>query len=242
MKAYIAILISAFTLGVALIAASFCYDWYTVPRAELDNLSIEISKLPREERFAQWVVEIRKLETPRKKLVDVGSGLATLSAVLGLLFWVVKFPFANAKTPPQRWMFLVLFWVAMVVFIPLSFLCHQLRIERYEYPSWSDPFLIDFTNFFVPYLFSGIAYTLIFLPFLAFAKFPAPLWIWSSRHTCLSWLIAILLAVPAALLLLYLPFLVNLGAFSNVFYNVILAYLLLSLRAGIIQRTTKNNP
>ena len=146
MKAYLAILFFTFALGVALIVASLRYEWYTVPREELDNLSTEISKLPREERFEQWRGEIKKLETPRKKLVDAGSGLATLAAVFGLLFFATKFPFSNAKTPPSRWMFLVLFWVATAVHIPLSFWGHHLRLERYEYPWWSDSFMIDVTD------------------------------------------------------------------------------------------------
>jgi len=240
--AYLAVLVFAFVLGVSIIVASLRYDWYTVPREEVSNFATELYELPHGEGLTQWYAGIKKFETPRKLLDDLGSGLVVFSMILGILFLVSKFPLAGAKTPRWKWFFLVLFWGMLAVQTPLSILYHELRFYRLEYPWWADSIIISIFRIFAFSVIFGILGTLAFLFFLAFSKFPAPLWIWSRRHNYFSWIVSIFFALPIALLLLLLPFTVRDGAFGWIIFEVTLVYLFLSLRAGIIQRKIGDNP
>ncbi|MCL1910168.1 MAG: hypothetical protein FWG05_04450 [Kiritimatiellaeota bacterium] len=241
LKLYLFILALLFALGItAALVGSLRYDWYTVPKEKLFNLSNRLHDFPREERFEQWYVERTKLETPRKFMVDCGTGFATLSVVLALLFATTRFPLRKAGTPRRKWMFILIYIMSVVIQTPLSCFFHDTRLRRFEYPVWGDSILIPIFQTFTLSVVLGIIGLLFFLFALAFAEFPAPLWNWSSKRKIRSLIVTLIFGAPVALFLVLLRDGVRFGGWGEIILFAMLVYLFLSLRAGIIAKHGKH--
>ena len=224
-------------VGVAMIVfASLRYDWYTVSKDEAWQLSARLQDLPHAERWTQWYMERPKLETPRKRMVDCGSGLVALAVMLGAFFVTTRFPSAKAVTP-QRRLFLVLFYLgAFAVQTPLSLFVLGMRQHRFDYPTWGDSIIIGVFNTLICSVVLGGIGLIILLVVLAFAKFPAPLWVWSSERKIFSTVISVMFGIPVILALLLLAVSVPYGHLGEIVLTTMFIYLFLSLRAGIIAK------
>ena len=137
-RIYLIALLGCFVAGVGIYASSYRYSWYTVSEQELGQLSQRLADKPRDERWREWYSEKAKLETPRKDLHDLGVGLTALALTLAILYFVFGFPLQHSRTPRKKWMFIIVYLLALAAQVPASvyYLAH--RQSRFEYPSWGD--------------------------------------------------------------------------------------------------------
>jgi len=115
-----------------------------------------------------------------------------------------------------------------------------MRQDRFDYPVWGDSIAIPIFQESIAYVILGIVGLIILLPILAFVKFPAPLWNWSSSHKWFSSIISVVFGIPAVLVLLGLPSGIRRGEFGEIVLLAVLSYLFLSLRAGLIEKKLKS--
>jgi hypothetical protein len=192
-----------FFIGLGLWSSSFCYPWYNVPESEVHQLAYRLEELPRDTRWKLWNTELKKLETPRKSLRDIGIGVLTLSCALAALYAIFRFPLYDAKTFKSRTSCLIVYLLALAVQIPYEtyFLWHRLR--RGDYPVWGDSIGIGlYQNAHLCVVLAVIGTPLLAL-LLWKIRLPCRIFIWAHAHITLN-LIVIGLLSPFVLLSLFI--------------------------------------
>lgn len=122
--------------GVGCILHAQSYPIYSDPDAP-GRISEELSSLPRDTRFKEWYSRLRAVETPHKRLSDLGRGLC--AAGVGLLsasaFWRLYHRWARMR----GWGVILTVWCALwLIRIPLTLWYYGLRQQRFDYPVWGD--------------------------------------------------------------------------------------------------------
>jgi len=222
--------------GLALLGWSFRYPWYTVSEKELWELSDRLASKPREDRFREWFAETARLATPRKMLSDTGIGLIALAAVLGVLRLATGFPLRDSRTPRWRWLFLVVYLLVLAAQVPASFWYYEHRADRIEYPPWGDSIGIGIAGEVVACVVFAVVGCLLWLPFLALSRFPAELYAWPQGQRRFNIIVTIAFGGLAGLSLFSTVGEVRDGNVGGVLLALVLAYLFLSLRAGLVAR------
>ncbi len=221
--------------GIMFYSWSYEYPWYTVPDSELDALSTRLADKPRDVRFKEWHDQRERWETPRKHLHDAGVGIIAFTVGFFVVHVLSGFPLRDARTPQTKQIFILLFFAGLAQQIPFSFYYYIHRSDRHEYPWWADSFMIGvFGDFFVCVLI-GIVGTLFGLLLLPKAHFPSRLWIWPSQQRRFNIVITIgcvAFALASAAVSVYEVIDGNIG---SVLTGVLMMYLFLSLRAGLIE-------
>jgi hypothetical protein len=222
--------------GLAMFGWSFRYPWYTVSEKELWELSDRLASKPREERFREWFAETARRETPRKMLSDTGIGLIALAAVLGVLRLATGFPLRDSRTPRWRWLFIVVYLLVLAAQVPASIWYFEHRADRFEYPPWGDSIGIGIAGEVVACVVFAVVGGLFWLPFLALSRFPAELYAWPQGQRRFNTIVTIGFGGLAGLSLFSTVGEVRDGNVGGVLLAMVLTYLLLSLRAGLVAR------
>jgi hypothetical protein len=128
-------------LGGALVLYATRFPTYTDPNAP-SRLSLELESLPQDTAFAEWHRRLATYETPRKRLSDLGRGVAAAGA--GLLcaaaLWAIYHRFGWLRT--TRGMLAV--WVGLwLMRLPLIVWYYGLRMHRFDFPTWGDAIIIS---------------------------------------------------------------------------------------------------
>lgn len=233
---YWSLLLAIALAGVSMLGWSLRYQWYTVSEREIGELSARLADKPREDRFREWHAERSKLETPRKMLNDTGTGLVALAAVLGLLRLLTGFPLRDSRTPKWRWLFIVIYLAALAIQVPGAFWYLGVRQSRFEYPTWGDSIIIGIAQTFMTCVVFAVIGCLLWWPFLAKSRFPAALFAWPTRQRRFNLIVTFFFGGFAVLSLYSTVSEVRDGNVGGIFMAVVLAYLLLSVRAGLVVR------
>ena len=118
------------------------FPTYTDPNAP-SRLSLELESLPQDTAFAEWHRRLATYETPRKRLSDLGRGVAAAGA--GLLpcaaaLWAIYHRFS--RSAHHRGMLAV--WVGLwLMRLPLIVWYYGLRMHRFDFPTWGDAIIIS---------------------------------------------------------------------------------------------------
>ncbi|MCL2104963.1 MAG: hypothetical protein FWH21_07930 [Kiritimatiellaeota bacterium] len=239
-KIYVAVLAVMLATGFALLAWSIRYPWNTVPDEEIYNrVFAKVARDDYEQNREQWkqcYQEREKLYSPRKRMNDGGLALIAFAAILGCLFAATRFPLPGARTPLKKWKVFALFLGAIGSQFPLCCFFLIMEQNRFAYHPSRDTIILGMISSFIGCIATSLVGSLIFGVILAFAKLPAPLWVWSSRHKYVSLFVTILFGIPVAFFVFLLSDTLWNGEFPSVICLVILIYLLLSMRAGIIEK------
>lgn len=227
--------------GAGLYLWGYRYPWFNVPEEEVWALSSRLESNPRDQRFREWYIEREKLETPRKSIQDTGQGLVALSLIMAILRITAGFPLKDAKSPRWRWLFIVTYLAALVVQFPASIFYYGQRQARHDYPTWGDSIVIGIAQSALTAMFFAAVGCLLWWPFLAKARFPAPLYVWPSNQTRFNVIVSIGCGIFTALCLAMIPDNVLDGNVGPIIMTVVLAYLFMSLRAGLVLRNAERN-
>lgn len=225
--------------GVGLYVWGLRYPWFSVPEDEVWNLSARLESKPRDQRFREWYTELEKLETPRKSMQDAGQGLICLSFMLGVLRLTSGFPLKDAKTPRWRWLFVAIYLAALAVQVPASIFYYGQRQARHDYPTWGDSIVIGIAQTAMTAIVFAVIGCLIFWPFLARSKFPSHLYAWPVNQMRFNLIVTIGFGLFASLCLYSIPRDVMDGSIGAIIMAVVLIYLFLSLRAGLVTRNSE---
>ena len=170
-------------------------------------------------------------------LSDTGTGLLALAFVLGVLKLSTGFPLRGSRTPNRRWQFIVIYLFTVATIIPNSFWYFGLRQMRHEYPLWGDSIIIGIFYEILGCALLAVIGGLLWWPFLANSRFPAPLFAWPRKQPVFNTIVTIVFGGLALLFLFDNKFgSIRGGDISGVWLSIVLVYLLLSLRAGIVTR------
>lgn len=236
---YWTLLILFLATGAGLYVWGLRYPWYSVPEDEVWSLSARLESKSRDQRFREWYKELNKLETPRKSLQDAGQGFICLSFVLGVLRLTSGFPLKDAKTPRWRWTFVAIYLATLAAQVPASIFYYGQRQARHDYPTWGDSIVIGIAQTaMLAIVFAAIG-CLILWPFLAKSKFPTDLYAWPKNQTRFNLIVTIGFGLFTTLCLYSLPHDVMDGGIGAIIMAVVLTYLFLSLRAGLVTRNSE---
>ena len=235
-KVYWLILIAIALAGGGMLGASIRYPWHTVSEREIGELSARLADKPRDVRWHEWYEERPKLDSPRKVLNDTGTGLVALAAVLAILRLFSGFPLPDARAPKWRWLFILTYLTALAAQVPSSFWYYGLRQSRFEYPTWGDSIIIGLAQTFRVCVVFAVVGCLLWWPFLAKVRFPAPLYAWPPDQKRFNLIVSLGIGAFTALCLTTIPSEVQNGNPGGVLIGIVLTYLFLSLRAGLVQR------
>lgn len=220
--------------GVGFYVWGYRYPWFNVPEDEVWDLSSRLEGKPHDQRFREWYLERKKLETPRKSIQDAGQGLVALSLILAILRISSGFPLEDAISPRWRWLFIATYLAALAVQFPASIFYYVQRQARHDYPTWGDSIVIGIAQSSLTAMFYAAVGCVLWLPFLAKVRFPAPLFAWPSNQTRFNMIVTIGCGLFTALCLWMTPYYVIDGNVGPIIMTVVLAYLFLSLRAGLV--------
>jgi hypothetical protein len=235
-KIYWSLLLAIALAGGGMLSASLRYPWHTVSEQEIGNLSARLGDKPREVRFREWYEERAKLDTPRKVLNDTGTGLLALAATLAMLRLLTGFPLQDSRSPKWRWLFIVAYLIALAVQVPSSFWYYGLRQSRFDYPAWGDSIIIGVFQTFMACAVFAVVGCLLWWPFLAKSRFPATLYSWPGNQNRFNVIVSLGFGAFAALCLVAVPSEVRDGNLGGILMTLVLAYLFLSVRAGLVTR------
>ena len=238
-KIYKSLLIVFALTGVIMLGSSLRYPWCTVSEDEVAKLSIKLEDKPREERFREWYTEREKLNTLRPLLNDTATGLLALAATLSLFQFLSGFPLRGAQSPRRRWMVLAIYLFALAIQLPSAIVYYGVRQSRFEYPHWADSIAIPIAQTVMGCLFFAVVGSLFFGLLLAASRFPAPLYVWSNLQRTFNIVVSLIFGTLAVLSLLLLPAAVRDGNIGGIVMILVLSYLFLSIRAGLIVRSAE---
>jgi hypothetical protein len=234
-RIYLMALLLCFIAGVGIYASSFRHSWYTVSKQELGALSQRLADKPRDERWREWYDQTARLETPRKTLHDLGIGVSAFAVVLAVLHFTFGFPLKRSRTPKKKWMFILVYLLALAAQVPASVYYLGHRQSRFEYPPWGDSIIIGlFQTVFGCAVFAVIG-SLLFLAILWKATLPADLFVWSRSRPVASTIITVIFGALAALCLSLIPDPVRDGSVGGVIMTTVMLYLFMSARAGMVE-------
>ena len=133
-----AILLLVAGAGCVLYAQSFpIYSHADAP----SRISNEIGSHPKETRTEEWYARLHAVETPHKRLSDLGRGLCAagvgLLAAAGLWRGYLRWPEMRSAG-----VLLALWFALWLVRIPFTFWYYGLRQQRFDYPIWGDSIAI----------------------------------------------------------------------------------------------------
>jgi len=219
-----------------MLSASLRYPWHMVSEQEIGNLSARLGDQPRDVRFREWYEERAKLDTPRKMLNDTGTGLLALAATLAVLRFLTGFPLEDSRTPKWRWLFIIAYLSALAAQIPSSFWYYGLRQSRFEYPTWGDSIIIGVFQTFMSCVVLAVVGCLFWWPFLAKSRFPSTLFAWPGNQIRFNVIVSLGFGAFTVLCLAAVPSEVQDGNLGGILIALVLAYLFLSVRAGLVTR------
>lgn len=128
--------VAATVVGIGLIQAALKLPVYFDATAA-NRLSIQVEKLPEDQRFAEWFGRLRKYETSHKGYYDLGTGIAGLGLALAAASAFGKAYQVKPWIRSKRVIFT--FWVGLwLIRIPLYFWYYGIKMIRGDYPSWGD--------------------------------------------------------------------------------------------------------
>lgn len=224
-----------------MLSASLRYPWHTVSEQEIGNLSARLRDKPRDVRFREWYEERAKLDTPRKALNDAGAGLITLAATLAVLRLLTGFPLPDSRSPKWRWLFIAVYLTALAAQVPSSFWYYGLRQSRFEYPTWGDSIIIGVFQTFMASAIFAVVGCLFWWPFLARSRFPSELFVWPGNQIRFNVIVSLGFGAFTALSLIAVPFDIRDGNLGGILMAFVLAYLFLSVRAGLVTRQAEQS-
>ena len=240
-KIYWGLLIAIALTGCGMLSASLRYPWHTVSEQEIGNLSARLRDKPRDVRFREWYEERAKLDIPRKVLNDSGTGLLALAATLAVLRLLTGFPLQDSRSPKWRWLFIASYLTALAVQVPSSFWYYGLRQSRFEYPTWGDSIIIGVFQTFMACAVFAVIGCLLWWPFLAKSRFPARLFVWPENQIRFNVIVSLGFGTFTALCLIAVPSEVRDGNLGGILMALVLAYLFLSVRAGLVTRQAEES-
>ena len=240
-KIYWGLLIAIALTGCGMLSASLRYPWHTVSEQEIGNLSARLRDKPRDVRFREWYEERAKLDTPRKVLNDSGTGLLALAATLAVLRLLTGFPLQDSRSPKWRWLFIASYLTALAVQVPSSFWYYGLRQSRFEYPTWGDSIIIGVFQTFMACAVLAVIGCLLWWPILAKSRVPARLFVWPENQIRFNVIVSLGFGTFTALCLIAVPSEVRDGNLGGILMAVVLAYLFLSVRAGLVTRQAEES-
>ena len=233
-------------LGIVLTIYSHTMPMYTnkAEKYELDRQAGEhIGENDWAEFKEEYFEQVGTLRTHRHIIMDFGFGVTSfsLSALLFfLIFRIRQFKdLLHIRTPKKKmWIFVIgnLAWLALLPGIAFYFFY---RLERGDYPWFADSIAIP--------VVTGAGVIIILLPFInvffgLFASqgtYPAKIFVKYATISFSSVFFEILFLLLGTLNIIILLGFVLSGDVIGIPVAVVYLYLLLSLRAGKIQRTNK---
>jgi len=239
-KIYWGLLLVLTLTGCCMLVVSVRRPWHTVSEQEIGNLSSRLADKPRDIRWREWHEERPKLDGPRKMLNDTGTGLLALAATLAVLRLLTGFPLQDSRSPKWRWLFIVVYLIALAVQVPSSFWYYGLRQSRFEYPTWGDSIIIGVAQTLMACVVLAIVGSLLWWPFLAKSRFPAALLAWPVNQVRFNLIASLGFGALTALCLIAVPSEVQDGNLGGILMALVLAYLFLSVRAGLVTRQANN--
>jgi hypothetical protein len=127
--------------GVGAVYYADTFPVYSHPDAPSlieDQLSSLV--LSYEKRSEQWYSRLSSYETPHKRNSDLGRALiaAGIALLVAGWLWLLYHHFARAR---QFWVVMSCWSLLWLVRIPFTVWYYQLRLHRFDYPSWGDTVL-----------------------------------------------------------------------------------------------------
>lgn len=179
---------------------------YTAPDAR-DLVSQEAESVPMEERSDFWFRRLSEFETPHKRLLDLGHGIAAnglgILSVCGLVAAYCRFSFVRT-----RWALFLLWCGAWAIRAPAAVYYYTYRQARGDYPWWSDAIMIPIAGEFLFAVVGGLISLVVAGMLLGNRRLPDSLerlWPPLPDRRVRSWLILIWGGLLAVLTLLVIP-------------------------------------
>ena len=135
---------------------------------------------------------------------------------------------------------MVIYLAALAIQIPCSFLYFTQRQARHDYPSWGDSIGIPIAQSIINSIICAVVGSLLWWPFLAKARFPANLYEWPPNQRRFNIIVTIGCGLFMALSLSSIGYDVVDGNMGPIIGAVVMIYLLLSIRAGLVTRKTES--
>ena len=134
--------------GLLLIGYASTLPIYTdssAPNRISDEIAAHFAdKVPQDSDFKEWFQQLRKFETPHKKIFDWGTGLAALGSGL-LAIAAIHQRHSRGKLQSHRAIFF-LWFLCWGFRVPGTIWYYLVRLTRNDYPWWGDTTIIPVFN------------------------------------------------------------------------------------------------
>ena len=236
------ILFFIFVIGFGLFAYSFTLPYYSDlgKKSQLDSDAAEAIGKDNFAKFkSRYYTEIGKLETNKRLLMDLGSGLVICATIIWLFLLISKIrrfsDFFNLYSLNKRKLF-VIANVGWLVLIPGTIWYYFFRASRDDYPWFADSLGIPLSET-IPVIFLGLIPLNIFLFLTSIGSiFPAKLFIRPVKYNMVNiawevfWLFFFLITT-----FFFIDLIID-GDHISIIVDLFFFYVLLALRAGKIDK------
>jgi hypothetical protein len=204
------------------------------------RLSVELEKLPREQRFEEWYTQLAEYETAHKRIYDWGQGGAALGigGLLGAAWLAARKKFSRARGQVALTVMWLLAWATQV---PCVAWYYGVRQQRFDYPVWGDSIGIPMFSRIIMSIVSAIVTTPVLLA-LTVGWLGTEKFVFRKPTAALEWGRLVLLVLWMTLLVLLVMISVADGKVTFIIPCTLGLATLFAVAFGMEKNTAPRNP